>query len=163
MKKIVTMILLVYLLLILDNTLIPMLSIRGYYPTVLFVFIICYSIINGTKEAMIIGSLTGLFQDVYFYNGIGLNAFINLVVCVLAAEIGKKIIKKKSFIPVISSFFFSIFRGILLFALLFIMGQYINSRMILYTSVYNMVVSIFMYKPVFKLCEMKFMKKEWRF
>lgn len=162
MKKILTLTLLSWLFLILDNTLVPMLQIKGYYPCLLFVFIVSFSIINGTKEAVIISSLTGLLQDIYFYNGLGINAFANLLVCVLAAKIGSSIIRKKSFIPVISVFFLSALKGIFIFSILFILGYITKGRTILFSSIYNMVISVFMYKLIFKLCQKPFMKREWR-
>jgi len=37
-------------LLILDNSFMPFLAIKGAFPSLLFVFAIAYSIINGKKE-----------------------------------------------------------------------------------------------------------------
>ncbi|NFL03875.1 rod shape-determining protein MreD, partial [Clostridium botulinum] len=34
---------------------------------------------------------------------------------------------------------------------------------ILYISLYNMIISILIYKKVFKLCQKDFMVKKWRF
>ena len=82
MKKWV-LILISLVLLILDNSLIPFLAIKGAYPSLLFVFAIAYSIINGRSEAVVIGVISGLMQDIFFYNGFGINALINMltVIC----------------------------------------------------------------------------------
>ncbi|MFU0825168.1 rod shape-determining protein MreD [Clostridium sp.] len=163
MKRIITVSLLSILFLILDNTLMPFFSIKGAYPSLLFVFAICYSIIAGSWSAVFIGVLSGLLQDVYLTNGLGINMLINMLICLIAAEIGKTIFKDKSLIPIIAGFFLSILKGILMFAILYIVKQYTDGKLILYISIYNMIVTIFMYKKVYKLSNVDFMMKNWKF
>ena len=66
MKKRIILILMSTILLILDNTFSPFISIRGAWPSFLFIFAIAYSIINGRKEGIIIGVISGLLQDIFF-------------------------------------------------------------------------------------------------
>jgi rod shape-determining protein MreD len=33
----------------------------------------------------------------------------------------------------------------------------------LYNSIYAMVVSIFMYKPIYRLCQKEYMQRKWSF
>ena len=54
-------------LLILDNSFMPFLAIKGAFPSLLFVCAIAYPIINGKKEAVFIGVISGLLQDIYFH------------------------------------------------------------------------------------------------
>ena len=93
MKRIV-IILISIILLVIDNTLLPYYSIKGAFPSLLFVFAIGFSIVNGKKEAVFIGVLSGILQDVFFVKGNGVNALINLLLCVLAATIGENILKE---------------------------------------------------------------------
>lgn len=163
MKKILTILILSVLLLILDNTLMPFIAINGVYPSLLFVFSVCYSIINGSWSAIFIGVFAGLLQDVYLVNGLGINMLLNMVICLIAAKVGKTIFKDKVIIPVIACFLLSILKGILMFVILYVIGQRMNVRIILYSGIYNMIFSIFMYKIVYKLCQKSFMVKNWRF
>lgn len=94
MKRVI-LILISILLLILDNTFAPFISIKGVYPSFLFVFVISYSIINGTKEAVIMGVISGLLQDIFFFNGFGVNALANMICCVIAGVVGEDIWRKK--------------------------------------------------------------------
>ena len=96
MKKILTVFLLTIILLILDNSVVPFLGIIGIYPSLLFVFIICYSIINDSWEGLWIGVVAGSLQDIYFANVFGVNALTNMIICVLAGQIGVNILKEKS-------------------------------------------------------------------
>lgn len=100
------------LLAILDNSLMPFIAIKGVYPSLLFVFIVSYSIIKDKRGGAIwVGVFAGILQDLYFTNVFGINSLINMLVCLIAAEIGLNIIRSKILIPVISSFILSIFKG----------------------------------------------------
>jgi rod shape-determining protein MreD len=162
MKKIVLGLLCI-LFLILDNTLMPFLAIETYYPSLLFVFVICYSIINGKVEGLIIGVVTGLLQDLYFGGAFGINALTNMLACVLAATIGEGIFKEKRLIPVAASFFITAIKGVMVFVLLYLTGQQGDIMAVVYISLYTMVVTIFMYKRVYNLSQKSFMKRDWKF
>lgn len=163
MKRILTVVFLCILFLILDNTLMPFLKIYGAYPSLIFTFALCYSIVSSPQDAVMIGVFTGALQDVYFLNGFGINMFSNMLMCVLAAKIGKSIFIEKSFLPIVSSFALSLVKGIMVFSILFFIKQYTHIEVILYHGIYNLVVSIFMYRFTYKLSQKGYMKKEWRF
>lgn len=164
MKKIIYLFLIVISLLILDNSLIPFFSINYIYPSILFVFIISYSIINGYIEAILISVLAGVFQDLYFSNLIGINMITNMLVCILGAKIGNSIFKEKSIIPVISTFSLSILKGLMVFGILYLTKMNNGDlSVIFYRAIYDTVLAIFIYKITFKFSETKAIKKEWRF
>jgi rod shape-determining protein MreD len=163
MKKIITLLCLSVLFAILDNALMPFLSIKGVYPSLLFTFAICYSIINGSWSAVLIGILSGILQDIYLMGGLGINLLLNMLICLIAAKIGKTIFKDKSIIPIISCFLLSLLKGISMFVILYIIGQHVYFRVILYRSIYSIIVAIFVYKRVYNLCKKSFMVKNWKF
>ena len=163
MKRILTLVFLCILFLILDNTLMPLLKINGAYPSLIFTFALCYSIVSSPKDAVIIGVFTGALQDLYFLNGFGINMLTNMLMCLVAAEIGKSIFIEKSLLPIISSFVLSVVKGLIVFSILFLIKQYTHMEIILYHGIYNLIVSIFMYRFIYKLSQKEYMKKEWRF
>ncbi|GAA0718607.1 rod shape-determining protein MreD [Clostridium malenominatum] len=163
MKKIATLFFITLILFIADNSIIPFLSIGGYIPSLVFVFVINYSIINGSHEGLWLGAYAGLLQDVYFNNVLGVNAFANMICCVIAGYIGINIFKEKILIPVVSTFLLSIFKGLILFILLYIVKVNTSLRSILVNSLYNMLLSIVAYRFIFKLCSKDFMEKRWKF
>lgn len=163
MKKILTIVFLCVLLMVLDNTLVPFFAIRGFYPNLLFIFCIFYSIINGSWEGIWIGIFSGILQDLYFINGFGINAFTNMLLCALAGFIGTSIFKEKSIIPIVSSFFLTLAKGVLVFSILFIAKIHTFFDDIIYNSLYSAAVSVFMYKWVYKLCQKEYMQKKWSF
>ena len=78
MKRLYLIIILIVLLII-DNTLLPYYSIKGSFPSLLFVFAIAYSIIRGKEEAIFIGIVSGFLQDIFFFSGFGVNLFLNML------------------------------------------------------------------------------------
>ncbi|MGH4118815.1 rod shape-determining protein MreD [Clostridium sp.] len=163
MKRILTLVFLCILFLILDNTLMPLLVIHGAFASLLFTFALCYSIVSSPKDAVIIGVFTGALQDLYFFNGFGINMLCNMLMCVVAANIGKNIFIEKSFLPIVSSFVLSLVKGLIVFSLLFAIKQYTNIEIILYQALCNLIACIFMYKFTYKLSRKDHMEKEWRF
>ncbi|KOA20172.1 rod shape-determining protein MreD [Clostridium homopropionicum DSM 5847] len=163
MKKIFTVSFLIIALMILDNALMPFISIKGVYPSLLFLFVICYSIVNGSKSAVILGIFSGLLQDIYFIDGVGINMLLNMIMCLIAAQIGSTIFKDKIIIPVLTCILLMLLKGILMLIVLYILGNHVYLKVILYRSIYSIPFSIFMYRIVYKLCERPFMVKNWRF
>lgn len=161
--KKITLIVLCILFLILDNTIMPFLSVKGSYGSLLFIFAISYSFLNDYKSAVEIGIFSGILQDLYMFNGMGLNSLANMLLCILACKIGENIFKEKRLVPVISTFFLNLLKGFLVFTILYILKIKMDIMPIIISSVYSIVISFFMYKSVYKLCEKPFMKKQWKF
>ena len=162
MKKWV-LILISIVLLILDNSFMPFLAIKGAFPSLLFVFAIAYSIINGKKEAVIIGVISGLLQDIYFYEGFGVNALVNMLICLLAAIIGENIYREKKFIPTISMLFLHLLKVVSLLLILRIANKSINIEVGIYASIYSAVIMFLGYNFVLRLYDNNFNKRSWRF
>lgn len=162
MKKWI-LVLISLLLLILDNSLMPFFSIKGAYPTLIFTFAIAYSIIYGRKEAVIIGVTSGLLQDIFFYNGFGVNSLINMLLCLLAAIIGENIYREKKLIPVISMVFLSLLKVFAIALILKLSDKTVNGTIGIYSSIYNAVVMFLGYNFVLRLYDNNDKKKSWRF
>lgn len=162
MKKWV-LILISLVLLILDNSLMPFLAIKGAYPSLLFVFAIAYSIINGKTEAVFIGVITGLMQDIFFYNGFGINALLNMLICLIAAIIGENIYREKKLIPVISVIFLYILKVLAVFIIFKMIGKSINIQIGMFTALYSSVIMFLGYNFVLRLYNIQYKKESWRF
>jgi rod shape-determining protein MreD len=142
----------------------PFIAIKGVYPSILFTFVICYSIINGKREAIGLGILSGLLQDIYFAQGFGYNAFTNLILCYIAAIIGENIFKHKKLIPVLSVCGITIAKFILIFIVTYIVNININFDLrVLVMGIYNMIVAFFMYNWVYNMSNKNYMKSQWKF
>lgn len=162
MKRIIIIAISLFLL-ILENTILPSYSIMQGYPSILFVFAIAFSIVNGKEDAMFIGIVSGLLQDLFFINGFGINLLVNFLLCVLAAKIGEGIFKNNRIIPVISCLILSMLK-IVMIAILFIpFGKKINLNMAVMSALLNTIVMVIGYKFVLTTSKKYWKKDEWRF
>lgn len=163
MKKILVLCLLSILFFVLDNVLMPFLAIKNIYPSLLLVFILCYSIVNGIWEGLWLGVFCGLLQDVYFTSAFGLNALVNMIVCAMAGVVGNNIFKEKRLIPVASGFMLSFIKGILVLSILYLSGVHTDVKNIFFISIYNTIVGLIIYKKVYRLCQKEYMQIRWKF
>lgn len=163
MKKRVALVLLSSLLLIIDNSFTPFLSISGVWPSFVFVFAIAYSIINGPKEGMIIGIISGGLQDIFFYSGFGVNTLINMLLCFMAGHIGERVWRDKSLVPVITVFFMTIFKYVGVFIIFYLLKINIDIFRGVFTGIYNLVIMFFAYKVVLKFFNREDIRRTWRF
>ena len=163
MKKRIILIFMSIILLILDNTFSPFMAIRGVWPSFLFIFSIAYSIINGRKEGIIIGVISGLLQDIFFYQCFGANALINMICCFIAGRIGDGIWREKRLIPMITVFLVTVFKVIGIYVILYFMNQNVDLLRGIKTALYNSVIMLFSYGVILKFFEREDMRKAWRF
>lgn len=163
MKKFLILFLISFACLFLDSTVMPFIGIYGYYPSITVCFIICYSVVNGGWEGIWIGVGCGIIQDIFFINIFGINAISNMIICVLAGVVGSNIFKEKMLIPVIAVFLLTLFRGAIIVGILFAAKIYANNMAIIYVAIYNMIISLFIYKAVYRLCQKEYMQIRWRF
>lgn len=163
MKKNAFILLIIAILTIIDNTIMPIFKIGIFYPSLLFVFLCSYSILNGSMEGIIIGVIIGLSQDLFFTNAFGINSLINAHIGLLAGYIGRNLFKERYLIPVLSIFVLSFIKGISIFIMLYYLNKHPNGFVIIFTSFYNMLVGILGYGLVYNLCKKEFMVKDWKF
>ena len=121
-----------------------------------------FFIINGKKEAVFIGVISGLLQDIYFYEGFGVNALINMLICLLAAFIGENIYREKKLIPTISMILLYMLKVLSVFLVLKIAGKTINFEVGIYASLYSAIIMFLGYDFVLRLYDNNYKKKSWR-
>lgn len=109
------------------------------------------------------GVVSGILQDIFFFNGFGVNSLLNLLLCLLASFIGAGIIKTKRLIPVTSAFFITIIKyaGVMLIFNFFNIEIQFSKSIIM--GVYNGGVMFFVYKLVMNVYDDEYSKQRWRF
>lgn len=164
MEKII-LILISIVLLIVDNSFAPFFAIHGAYPSLLLTFAIAYSILNKKEDAVFIGVVSGILQDVYFYNVFGVNSLLNLFLCIVASIIGESIVRNKRLIPTISIFVITIVKFFGIFIIFYFMDITIGVDFIKITimALYNSIIMFFLYNVVFKQLEKNNNNQQWRF
>ena len=162
MKKIILIIILV-LLGIIENTILPSYSFEGAFPSFILVFAIAFSIINTEEDAIFIGIISGLLQDLFFFEGFGINLLLNLLICFTSAKIGKKIYIKNKFLPVLLTLFLSLLKilGIAILFLLF--NKSINMKIALISAIFNTITMFLGYRGILNFSKKHWKQESWRF
>jgi rod shape-determining protein MreD len=150
-------------LVILDNSLVPFFSIKGAYPSLLFVFAIACSMINGKEKAIFIGATSGILQDIFFFHGFGVNSLLNLFLCIFASIIGEGIVKNKRLIPVVSMCFITIMKYIGVIIIFYLLDINIQFSKSIIMGIYNGVIMFFVYKIIMNIYDDEYTKQRWRF
>lgn len=162
MKKII-LILISIALLILDNTLLPFFNINGAYPSLVFIFAVAYSLINGEKEAVFIGVLSGLLQDVYFFWGFGINALINMIICYGVAKIGDGVVREKRLVSIFAVTITSLIKHVVLFVIFYLLDINVDILRGGIIAIYSGIIITFTYGFIYKLSDVEAKKQTWRF
>ena len=157
-----TLVLISIILLILDKSFMPFLAIKDAYPSLLFVFAIAYSIINGKREGVIIGVLSGVLQDIFFYSGFGINSLINMLLCVVAALIGENIYKEKRLIPVITSIILYLIKVLAIGIIFSLVNLKIDIKVGVLTALYSAIIMFLSYNLIYRLYDNDYKKNNWR-
>ena len=163
MKKTVRIIAICILCFFVDNVFTIFLPLKSFLPSFLLVFVLSVSIIKGNWDALWLGVFSGILQDLFFYKVFGINSLLNMLLCVLAALIGKNIYKEKKVVPVLSCFVLTAIKGLGIFVILYCLGQKVDIMLSLYTGISNMVVCFIFYRSIYRLCEKQFSRREWKF
>ncbi|MDO5518436.1 MAG: rod shape-determining protein MreD [Clostridium sp.] len=148
---------------ILDNSLVPFFSIKGAYPSLLFTFAVAYSLVNTKEKSVCMGVTSGILQDIFFFNGFGVNCLINLLLCVLSSKIGEGMIKEKRTVPVIFMFFITILKYMGVFVVFYFLNIKVDFLKAVIMGLYNSVVMFFIYKYVISVYDDEYVKQRWRF
>lgn len=148
---------------ILDNSVVPFFSIKGAYPSLLFTFAIAYSLVNTKEKSVGMGITSGILQDIFFFNGFGVNCLINLLLCFLSSKIGEGMIKEKRTVPVIFMFFITILKYMGVFVIFYFLNIKVDLLRAIIMGIYNAVVMFFAYKYVINIYDDEYAKQRWRF
>ena len=147
----------------LDNSLVSFFAIKGAYPSLLFTFAIAYSLVNTKERSVFMGVTSGILQDIFFFNGFGVNCITNLLLCFMAAKVGEGMIKEKRTVPVVFMFLVTILKYIGVFVIFYFLNIKVDLTKSIIMAVYNAVVMFFAYKYVINIYDDEYTKQRWRF
>lgn len=140
--------------LILQSTVFSHLTLAGAKPDIVLVFIILYAIIFGSKEGALAGIVGGLLQDLMFGQYLGINILTKVTVGYLFGLLERRLYKENLLIPVIVVLIGTLSNESLLYlfrlAIGVSTGDFVYVRgIILYTAVYNGIVTLFIYRKFY--------------
>lgn len=150
---------LVYFFLIIFNffiqtTILNNIAIFNIKPNTTIILIVSFAFIRNSFEGSLIGFFSGLLIDAFFYNFLGLNAFIYMLVGFFAGKFLNEFYKTAYHIPIILVAIFTLFYNILLFFFTVLLRGNPNifpflKSIIIPEVIYTTLVSFIFYKIIF--------------
>lgn len=158
-RKILIYTLVLYVVLILQSTLINYFEIFGVKPNIVLVFIICVAMIRGGSEAAVVGLVAGLFQDILTATTLGGYAFLGLIVGAVLGGYNKRFYKDNIFMSIVFSFVITLVYESMIFIPAIIKGEYLEflgifRDGILREAVYNIVICVPIFIIVLKVSKL---------
>lgn len=162
MKKII-LILICILFLIIDNSILPLFAIKGVSGSLLFVFAMAVSINSNKWDAITVGVTSGILQDLYFADVVGINPLINMILCLACSYLGESIFKDKRIVPVAVAFGGTLIKYIAISTIFHFIGFEISIIGARIMCLYNALIMVIIYKKVYKFSNKDIMKEPWSF
>jgi rod shape-determining protein MreD len=133
-----------------------------------FVYIVCFAAIRNEIEGIFVALFTGILRDAFFPAVFGINTFVYILIAFLIGFVQKRIYKDSIIVPMLFTFCATFLKGIIYLSFFYIVSyKFDSSKYLLYSipleSVYNSVISIFIYKLVQWFDTIKALKQEWKF
>jgi rod shape-determining protein MreD len=167
-KKYTLFFLISIFLVILQQAVFSRISIFGAAFDVVFVYIVCFSIVRDNIEGLIIALFTGIIRDCFFPAAFGINTVVFIITAFSIGYLEKRIYKDTIIVPVIFTFFATITKGLLYFSYFYIISykfDFIKNviYIVVLESIINCIISIYIYKLILKVYSMGIFKNEWKF
>ena len=151
------------ILLLIDQTVLPFLSVFNSYGSILFSFFGLFAMMTDYEDAITLALVSGVLQDLFFPYAFGLNTLMNLFLYLGLSRIGLSLKEGKKTIPILFVTLAQGVKTILILLVLFVFGISGNLFSIIITPAYTMILCILIYKIVVSYSRIPIVKKEWRF
>lgn len=104
---------------ILQTTVFKEFMIFGVNPNTALIIVVCFALIKDLKYTLVVAAATGLLQDVFYSNVIGLNIYTYMVIALIAYNFKHTLPLNKNFIAVIyvaiSTFLYYLIQYVILY------------------------------------------------
>jgi len=141
---------------IIQSTLIPLISIRGIYPDVLLIIVVSYALLSGKENGVGMGFFAGLLQDLASGGIFGIGTLSKLTTGYLFGLAERKVFKEHVLLPILATFVATIFNGLVGMLLLVIFGYKVDLIVALTQNIiplmgYNLIVAVPIHHAVYRL------------
>lgn len=143
-------VLVVFLLTVIQTTLLRSAEIFGVIPNLLLSAVICYSLVKGEPKAIVFGLICGMLLDFFGGRNVGMNTLLCLYASLICVLLHDGLFNNNTFVAMLFVFLMTIgYELIIYFFNIFIWKQqgflYAFFLRVLPQAAYNAVATIFMY------------------
>lgn len=147
--KVLVLSFITFVFLVLDTSFAIFFDFNDWYPSIVSLYFFIYSLNNEKYGITFFALFVGFLQDIFFYNGFGVNIFLNLVIGCIVHYLSVKYNKNKYILSIFLVASASLLKSFLVIIYMNIaFGVNIYIVKLLYEFVYTFVVLLFMY-PIF--------------
>lgn len=155
-KRIVIYTFLIFIIVLLQSTMLDYVKIYHIKPNLLIIFIISVALLRGNIEGSIIGFFIGLSQDIISGKLLGFYTLLGLYLGLIIGSVNKRLYRENFLVVIFFTFISSItYEMVVYFLSTFLKGNidfyYPFKNIVLPEALYNSVISIFIYVLVIKL------------
>ena len=141
---------------IVQSTLLPLITIKGICPDMLLVVVVSYSLLSGKEKGIGVGFFAGLLQDLAFGSIFGINTLSKLATGYVCGLAERKVFKEHMLLPVAATAVATVFNSLVMFMVLFMLGykadigSAIMNNLVPLVS-YNVIIAIPVHHIVYRL------------
>lgn len=141
---------------IMQSTIVPLLSIKGIHPDVLLLIVVSYALLSGKENGVGMGFFAGLLQDLVSGGIFGVGTISKLATGYMFGLAERKVFKEHVLLPILATFVATIFNGLGGVILLSVFGYKVNfiaalTQNILPLVGYNLILAIPVHHVVHRL------------
>ena len=149
-------ILLLIAIVILQTTAMPHLTVLGVKPDLVLLMVLCWSLLRGSKEGLIWALIGGIGLDLVSGAPFGTSSAILVALSLLAGVGELSVFRTHIVLPLIVTLIATLIYGLLFLLLLHVRGYSITwadslTKVILPSTLYNVLLSPFVYKALYWL------------
>lgn len=143
-------------------------SVLGIVPDIVFVYIVCFSLIRNEVESIIIALFTGIVRDSFFPSVFGINTIVYIITSYLVGLIQKRIYKDSVIVPIFINFGATYLKGLINFAFFYLLSYNFDFTNFAFEnniieSIYNSLLSIIIFRIILKYNSSRLLKQDWKF
>ncbi|AIF52485.1 rod shape-determining protein MreD [Pelosinus sp. UFO1] len=142
--------------LILQSTLLPLVSFKGIHPDLLLVTVVSCALLSGKENGVGIGFFAGLLQDLVAGSIFGINTLSKLATGYLFGLAERKVFKEHVLLPLLATLVATLFNGLAGVVLLILLGHKVDFITALLQNIvplvgYNLIIAIPVHHIVYRV------------
>jgi rod shape-determining protein MreD len=156
MLRVTVTTLLLFINFVLQSTLFQYIAVIGVKPNTALIIIVCYSVLRGDAEGAVVGFFSGLLQDIFMGDYIGMYALLGMLTGFICGKPLKDFYRENYLLPLLVTAVSAIAYGFAFYFMSFLFrGKldllYYFRRIILPETVYTIVMTLPIYSFVYWL------------
>lgn len=147
---------LIFLIILIQSTVLNNIAVNHVKPNLMIVFIISVALLRGNVEGSVIGFFVGLSQDIISGKILGFYTLLGLYLGLAIGSVNKRLYRENIFVVVFFTFIASLAYELTVYFLSTLLKErmdlfYAFKNIALLESLYNSIISVFVYVFIIKI------------